>query len=68
MLNRVILAAIAGAVAFLVCIFVGMLLSATGIPIAATIGAFLTQWAAAIAILVALWQFFSGGGLTLPGK
>lgn len=65
MLRRIILAAVAGAVAFLVCIFVGMLLSATGIPIATTIGAFLSQWAAAIAILVAIWHFFTGGsGLT----
>lgn len=66
MLSRVIQAAIAGAVAFLVCIFVGMLLAATGIPIADAIGAFLTTWAAAIAILVALAAFF--GGPTFLGR
>ena len=65
MLRRVILAVVVGAVAFLICILVGMLLTATGIPIAATVGAFLTQWAAAIAILAAVWHFFSGGAFTL---
>jgi len=60
MISRLVLAAVAGAIAFLVCILVGMLLAATGIPIAATIGAFLTQWAAAIAILVAVAHFFGG--------
>jgi hypothetical protein len=63
MLNRIILACIAGVVAFLVCILAGALLSAIGIPLASIIGGFLTQWATAIAILVALWHFFSGGGI-----
>lgn len=67
MLSKVIVAAIVGAVAFLVCMLVGMLLAATGIPILATVGAFLTQWAAAIAILTALYHFFAGG-ITLPGR
>lgn len=61
MIRRLVLAAVAGAVAFLICVFVGMLFAATGIPIAATVGAFLTQWAAAIAILVFIWHFFTGG-------
>ncbi|HEV8654479.1 MAG TPA: hypothetical protein VGR85_03085 [Candidatus Limnocylindria bacterium] len=63
MLNRVILACVAGVIAFLVCILAGSLLAAIGIPLASIIGAFLIQWATAIAILVALWHFFSGGGI-----
>jgi len=68
MLSRLIMACVAGAVAFLVCILVGMLLSAIGIPLLATVGAFLTQWAAAIAVLVALAHFFGGGSLTWPRR
>lgn len=66
MLWRLILAAIAGAVAWLVCVFVGGLLAMTGIPIAAYIGNFLVQWAVIVSILVAIWYFASGGGFTLP--
>lgn len=65
MLRRIVIAAVVGAFAFLICILFGMLLGATGIPIATTIGAFLTQWAGAIAILVAIWHFFTGGSLTI---
>jgi hypothetical protein len=64
MIRRLVLAAVAGAIAFLVCILLGMLLSATGIPIAVTIGAFLETWAGAIAILVAVAHFF--GGINWP--
>lgn len=63
MLSRVILAAIAGVVAFLICVFVGGLLAAMGIPIAAFIGGFLVQWATVISVLVALAQFFGGVSL-----
>lgn len=66
MLRRIILAAIVGAVAFLICVFVGGLLATTGIPLLAFIGGFLVQWATVIAILVFVWYFFTGGnGLTL---
>ena len=58
MISRLALAAVAGTIAYLVCILIGMLLSAVGVPIAATIGAFITQWAMAIAILVAVAHFF----------
>ena len=68
MLNRVILAAVAAAIAFLVCVFAGGLLATTGIPILAFVGSFLAQWATVISILVFLWHFFSGGSFTLPGK
>lgn len=63
MLSKLIMAAVAGAIAFLICILVGALLAAINIPLLAVIGAFLTQWATAIAILVALAHFFGGGSL-----
>jgi hypothetical protein len=66
MLVRLILAAIAGAVAWLVCIFVGGLLALTGVPIAVFVGDFLKQWAIVISILVAIWYFFAGGGFSFP--
>ena len=63
MLTRIILACIAGVVAFLICVFVGGLLATMAIPIAAFIGGFLVQWATVISILVALAYFFGGGSL-----
>lgn len=61
MLAKIIMSAVAGVVAFLICIFVGGLLATTGVPIAAFIGGFLNQWATVISILVALAYFFGGG-------
>lgn len=58
MIARIVLAAVAGAIAFLVCVLAGMLLPATGLPIATTLGAFLTTYAVAIAFLVAVAHFF----------
>lgn len=66
MLSRIILAALAGAVAWLVCVFVGPLLVLTGVPILAYVGKFIEQWAILISIIVALYAFFSGGGISLP--
>ncbi|HEV8670993.1 MAG TPA: hypothetical protein VGS01_09700 [Candidatus Limnocylindria bacterium] len=65
MLARIIMAVVAGAIAYLVCIFVGgVLLVGLGIPLAVSVGKFLEQWAAAIAVLVAIWYFFGGGNWT----
>jgi hypothetical protein len=66
MLVRLVLAAVAGAIAWLICVFIGGLLALTGIPIAAYIGEFMVRWAIVISILVAIWYFFAGGGLALP--
>lgn len=60
MISRLILAAIAGAVAFLICIFVGGLLAVTGIPLLAFVGNFLKEFAVVISILVALASYFGG--------
>jgi hypothetical protein len=60
MLTRIVLACVAGAIAFLICILVGGLLGSVGIPFVVVVGAFLVQWAAVIGLLVALGYFFSG--------
>jgi len=54
-------AAVVGAIAFLVVVFVGGLLATTGVQPAEFIGRFLERWAIAIAVVVALWFFFFGG-------
>lgn len=64
MLSRLVMAGVAGAIAFLICTLVGMLLAAAGLPVADTIGAFLTTYAVGIAILVAVAHFF--GGIHFP--
>ncbi len=67
MLTRIILAVIVAVCAYLVCVFVGgVLLVGLGIPIAVAIGRFLEQYASVISVLVGLWYFFSGGGLSWP--
>jgi putative Mn2+ efflux pump MntP len=65
MLNRIILAVLAGVIAFLVCIFVGgVVLVALGVPIAVAVGKFLEQYATVISAVVALWYYFSGGSIS----
>lgn len=63
MLARIVQAVVVAAVVFLACILVGALLGDLGIPIASTVGGFLTRWAAAIGVLAGLWHFFNGGFL-----
>jgi len=58
MIQRIAIAAIYGAAAWLICILIGMLLTASGIPVATTLGAFLERFAVAIAFLVAAAKFF----------
>ncbi len=65
-LRTIILAAVMGAVAFLVCVFIGGLLATTGIPILAFVGGFLKEWATVISILVFVWYVFTGGTFSFP--
>jgi len=66
MLSRIVLAALAGVIAFLICVFVGGALAMINVPIAAFVGSFLVSYATVISILVALWSFFAGGGISFP--
>jgi hypothetical protein len=64
MLSRLITSALAGAIAWLICVIAGALLVATSIPILTVAGGLLEQYAVAISIIVALLNFF--GGFALP--
>jgi len=65
MVNRIIIALLVGAFAWLLCILGGILFAALGFPPLVAIGAFLTTYAVIIGCLVAAWYFFTGGGLSL---
>ena len=60
MLGRIVLACVVGAVAFLACLLVGSILVAVSLPVLATVGAFLREWAVVIGVLAGLAWFFSG--------
>jgi hypothetical protein len=65
MITRIAQAIIVGVAVGLLVLFLGVILSAFGIPPLSTIAGFLIQWCWVIGILAGLWQFFSGG-FTLP--
>lgn len=68
MIRRVVLALVAGFVAFLVCIVLGLVLVVFKFEPATIIGGFLTQWAVPIGAAVAVWHFFTGGsGFAIRG-
>lgn len=60
MLTRLALALAVGAIAWLACILLGIVLAAVQFPLASAVGGFLTQYAVAIGAIVALFQFASG--------
>lgn len=59
MLSKLILAVVVGVVVYLICVFVGSILVALGVPIADTVGGFLQQFAVVIGFLAAIWYFFA---------
>ncbi len=61
MLNRILAAAAAAIFTFLACILLGGLLNTVAIPPVQVLGAFLVQWATALAILAAIVAFLGGG-------
>lgn len=67
MLMRVLAAVVVAALVYLGCILLGAVLGDLNIPIASTIGAFLTQFAVAIGVLAGLWYFLKGGGFPSLG-
>lgn len=60
MLSRIVLAVVVGVATFLGCVLVGGLLADLEVSFAVTIGNFLKGYAEVIALLVALFYFFSG--------
>ena len=64
MLTKLIHAAVVGILVFLACLLIGALLgSLGGVPIASTVGAFLTKWAYVLGVVFGLLDFVSGGSI-----
>jgi hypothetical protein len=68
MIARVVLAVVVAVVVTLACILLGGILADLKIDVAVTIGKFLENYGAVIGILAGLWYFFSGGGISWPGR
>ncbi len=68
MIARLVLAVVVAVVVGLVCILLGDILSTLKVPIAVTIGDFLSAWGWVIGVLAGLWYFFSGGSFPSFGK
>ena len=68
LIGRLVLAVVVGVIVYLVCLLVGPLVADLHASFAVTIGNWLTQYAGVLGLLAALWYFFAGGGLSLPGR
>jgi hypothetical protein len=68
LLGRLVLAVVVGVIAYLLCKLFGPLVADLQVSFAVTIGGWLTQYAGVLGLLAALWFFFSGGAITLPGR
>jgi hypothetical protein len=66
MIARLVLAVVVGVVVGLLCILFGGILVSLHVPIAATVGAWLTDWGWVLGFLAFLWYFFAGGNFTIP--
>lgn len=60
MLMRIGRAVVVGVIVWLVCLLLGLLFGLFQVNWAVAIGGFISQWAALIGLLAALWQFFGG--------
>lgn len=63
-LRLLILAVVVAAATGLACILLGSVLGSLNIPIADTIGKFLTAYGWALGVLAGLWYYFTGGTWT----
>lgn len=68
MLESLIVAVAVLIVVGLVCLLLGKIFSAVGIPIVGAVGEFLTQWAWVIGLAAALFSFASGANFFGLGK
>lgn len=65
MLSKIILAVIAGVVAYIVCMVLGTVLIALSVPVAVTVGALLKGFAGLVSVLVFLY-YIAVGNFNLP--
>lgn len=63
LIGRIVLAVVVGVVVYLVCLLVGPLVSDLHASFAVTIGNWLSNFAAVLGLLAALWFFFTRGGI-----
>ncbi len=61
MLTRLIQAVLVAVVFGLVCILLGGILITLKVPIAVTVGGFLTEWGWVLGVVAGLWFYFGGG-------
>jgi len=61
MIGRLVLALVVAVVVGLACLLLGVILAGLAVPIAVTVGGFLTTYAWVIGVLAGLWHFFKGG-------
>jgi len=61
MIGRLVLAVVVAVVVGLACLLLGLVLASLAVPIAVTVGGFLTTYAWVIGVLAGLWHFFRGG-------
>lgn len=67
MLMRLVAATVVAIVVYLACILLGAILGSLNVPIADTVGGFLTRFAVVIGVLAGLWHF-AGAGFPTFGK
>lgn len=59
-MNRIGLAIVIGVATFLICLLLGMIFVALGVPVLTSVGKFLQQWAVVIGVLGGLLSYFTG--------
>lgn len=59
-MNRIGLAIVIGVVTFLLCLLLGVVFVALGVPVLTQVGKFLQQWAPVIGVLGGLLSYFTG--------
>lgn len=61
MISRIAVAVVVAVAVTLLCMLLGAILSSLGVPIAVTVGGFLSTWGAVLGVLAGLYHFFRGG-------
>lgn len=63
MIETLLLAVVVAVAVGLVCLLLGKVLESLGVPPAAAVGSFLTQYCWVIGVVAGLWYFITGGDL-----
>jgi len=60
LIRLLVVAAVVGVIAWLICVFIGGLLALTSAPIITYVGHFMVKWAVLIGVEAALWVLAAG--------